>query len=88
MKEFAGRIAVVAGGGSGMGRELLIDTTATALLPGPQNPRECHLYIAEGCHLYIVLTVKSRRRWILENWNASAVQITTLFIGNSEHIFC
>jgi hypothetical protein len=35
---------------------LLIDTTATAHLPGPQNPRECHLYIAEGCHLYIALT--------------------------------
>ena len=22
-------------------------------LPGPQNPGECHLYVAEGCHLYI-----------------------------------
>src|ERR1700756_3034012 len=35
---------------------LLIDTTATAHLPGPQNPGECHLYFAEGCHLYIALT--------------------------------
>jgi hypothetical protein len=25
-------------------------------LPRPQNPRECHLYFAEGCHLYIALT--------------------------------
>src|SRR6202035_4590598 len=32
---------------------LLIDNTATtAHLPGPQNPRECHLYLAEGCHFY------------------------------------
>jgi hypothetical protein len=38
---------------------LLIDnTTATAHLPGPQNPRECHLYFAEGCHLYIALTLR------------------------------
>jgi hypothetical protein len=36
---------------------LLIDTTAAAHLPGPQNLRECHLYFAEGCHLYIALTV-------------------------------
>ena len=35
---------------------LLIDNTATAHLPGPQNPGECHLYFAEGCHLYIALT--------------------------------
>jgi hypothetical protein len=35
---------------------LLIDTTAKAHLPGPQNPGECHLYFAEGCHLYIALT--------------------------------
>jgi hypothetical protein len=35
---------------------LLIDNTATAHLPGPQNPRGCHLYLAEGCHLYIALT--------------------------------
>jgi hypothetical protein len=40
-------------------------------LPGPRNPGECHLYVAEGCHLYIALTTfcritsvygKSRRR--------------------------
>ncbi len=24
--------------------------------PGPQNPSECHLYFAEGCHLYIAAT--------------------------------
>src|SRR5271170_740989 len=35
---------------------LLIDNTATAHLPGPQNPGVCHLYLAEGCHLYIALT--------------------------------
>jgi hypothetical protein len=28
-------------------------------LPGPQNPRECHLYLAEGCHLYIALTTST-----------------------------
>jgi hypothetical protein len=35
---------------------LLIDTTAKAHLPGPQNAGECHLYFAKGCHLYIALT--------------------------------
>ena len=36
---------------------LLIDNTAATVHPsGPQNPRECHLYFAEGCHLYIALT--------------------------------
>jgi hypothetical protein len=39
---------------------LLIDNTAKAHLPGPQNPGECRLYLAEGCHLYIALTKKSR----------------------------
>ena len=34
---------------------LLIDT-ATAHLPEPQNPGECHLYFAEGGHLYIAAT--------------------------------
>jgi hypothetical protein len=39
-------------------RQTLFDphTTATAHLPGPQNPGECHLYFAEGCHLYIAPT--------------------------------
>jgi hypothetical protein len=46
---------------------LLIDNTATAHLPGPQNPGMCHLYLAEGCHLYIALTVKSRRRSLMTN---------------------
>jgi hypothetical protein len=45
---------------------LLIDTTATAHLPGPQNPRECHLYFAEGCHLYIALTGARRIRALME----------------------
>src|ERR1700730_1538950 len=35
-------------------------TSATAHLPGPQNPGMCHLYFAEGCHLYIALTVGQR----------------------------
>jgi hypothetical protein len=46
---------------------LLIDTTATALLPGPQNPRECHLYFAEGCHLYIALTATDPTNGISED---------------------
>jgi hypothetical protein len=40
---------------------LLIDNTAKAHLPGPQNPGECRLYLAEGCHLYIALTGRARR---------------------------
>jgi hypothetical protein len=35
---------------------LLVDNTAMAHLPGPQNPGMCHLYLVEGCHLYIALT--------------------------------
>src|SRR6202045_807975 len=46
---------------------LLIDTTATAHLPGPQNPGMCHLYLAEGCHLYIALTVRRRITGLTEN---------------------
>src|SRR5437660_12688477 len=46
---------------------LLIDNTATAHLPGPQNPGVCHLYLAEGCHLYIALTLKSSIIGVLEN---------------------
>jgi hypothetical protein len=46
---------------------LLIDNTAMAHLPGPQNPGMCHLYLAEGCHLYIAPTKKSRERDVLEN---------------------
>jgi hypothetical protein len=45
---------------------LLIDTTATAHLPGPQNPGMCHLYLAEGCHLYIALTSRCRERCFME----------------------
>jgi hypothetical protein len=32
----------------------IIDTTATAHRPGPQNPGECRLYFAERHHLHIV----------------------------------
>jgi hypothetical protein len=39
---------------------LLIDTAAMAHLPRPQNRRECHLYLAEGCHLYIAATASCR----------------------------
>ena len=35
---------------------LLIDNTASVHPPRPQNPRECHFYFAEGCHLYMALT--------------------------------
>ena len=33
----------------------------------PKTPGECHLYLAEGCHLYIALTMESRRTAILES---------------------
>ena len=33
----------------------------------PKTPGECHLYLAEGCHLYIALTQKQRISEILEN---------------------
>jgi hypothetical protein len=36
-----------------------------ALLPRPQNRRECHLYFAEGCHLYIAATGWPRESTIL-----------------------
>ena len=45
---------------------MLIDNTATAQPPRPRNPRECHLYLAEGCHLYIALTQISRVTRITE----------------------
>jgi hypothetical protein len=44
---------------------LLIDNTAMAHLPGPQHPGVCHLYLAEGCHLYIALTSAFRGSVIL-----------------------
>jgi hypothetical protein len=52
---------------------LLIDNTATAHLPGPQNPGVCHLYLAEGCHLYIALTRERRGIALLENRGAEGV---------------
>jgi hypothetical protein len=45
---------------------LLIDNTAKAHLPGPQNPGECRLYLAEGCHLYIALTGTDRFIEVME----------------------
>jgi hypothetical protein len=54
---------------------LLIDTTATAHLPGPQNPGECHLYFAEGCHLYIALTKKCRGIDVTENRRPGDTQL-------------
>jgi hypothetical protein len=41
---------------------LLIDSIVMTLLPGPRNPKECHFYLAEGCHLYIAATVACRIR--------------------------
>jgi hypothetical protein len=40
---------------------LLIDSTVMTLLLGPQNPEQCHFYLAEGCHLYIADTFACRR---------------------------
>jgi hypothetical protein len=37
---------------------LLIYRVAVVHLSGPQNPGECHFYFAEGCHLYIAVTVR------------------------------
>src|SRR5437660_6538464 len=54
---------------------LLIDNTATAHLPGPQNPGVCHLYLAEGCHLYIALTRQSRISAILESHRGAALSV-------------
>jgi hypothetical protein len=47
---------------------LLIDNSVTGHPSRPQSPRECHLYLAEGCHLYIALTQASQIRPILENF--------------------
>jgi hypothetical protein len=46
---------------------LLIDHTAT--VPRPQNPWECHLYIAE-CHFYLALTTSRRIIDVLENFSS------------------
>jgi hypothetical protein len=43
---------------------LLIDNTIDGALPRPQNPPECHLYFAEGRHLYIALTKNGRILYI------------------------
>jgi hypothetical protein len=51
---------------------LLIDNTATVHPPGPQNPRECHLYFAEGCHLYMALTGMYQKFGVVEDyWKAT-----------------
>src|SRR4051812_32325730 len=39
---------------------LLIDTTDIAHPRGPSNPGQCHVNFAEGCHLYIAATDRSR----------------------------
>jgi D-alanine--poly(phosphoribitol) ligase subunit 1 len=57
---------------------LLSDNTAKAHLPGPQNPGECRLYLAEGCHLYIALTLNprfpvARNKRILKSCGATAL---------------
>src|SRR5215472_9226764 len=39
---------------------LLIDTTGTAHPRGSSNPEQCHVNFAEGCHLYIAVTVTRR----------------------------
>src|SRR5437660_5517332 len=62
---------------------LLIDNTATAHLPGPQNPGVCHLYLAEGCHLYIALTRFCRIAAIMEKsrlWSETGCRV--LLQGN------
>jgi hypothetical protein len=59
---------------------LLIDNTATAHLPGPQNPGVCHLYLAQGCHLYIALTVESRERALLENITSLRLLVVKLVV--------
>ena len=51
---------------------LLIDTAAMAHLPRPQNQRECHLYLAEGCHLYIAATIKCRPLGVMVSRTADA----------------
>jgi hypothetical protein len=54
---------------------LLIDNTATAHLPGPQNPGVCHLYLAEECHLYIALTYECHGSGVLENHRAKTDKV-------------
>src|SRR5262249_57319886 len=39
---------------------LLIDTTGIAHPRGPSKPAHCHVDFAEGCHLYIAVTLSHR----------------------------
>jgi hypothetical protein len=68
---------------------LLIDNTATAHLPGPQNPGESHLYFAEGCHLYIALTHKDAEEgfWKIRVGANSTVALGVLFGEGLAHVF-
>jgi hypothetical protein len=49
-----------------------------------QNPGECHLYFAEGWHLYIALTQKRRISEILENRRPLTVLTATRFRVNPD----
>ena len=40
---------------------LLIDTTGTAHPRGSSNPGQCHVNFAEGCHLYIAVTLDGKQ---------------------------
>jgi hypothetical protein len=42
-------------------RCLLIHNSVTMHPSRPQNPGECHLYFAEGCHLYIAPTKMTQK---------------------------
>jgi hypothetical protein len=44
-----------------------IDITAMTHLPGPQSPRECHLYVAEGAVSILRLHKKSRLTHFMES---------------------
>src|SRR4051812_289332 len=46
---------------------LLIDTTGIAHSQGPSNLGQCHVYFAEGCHLYIAATDLCRISGITES---------------------
>src|SRR5271165_2745539 len=64
---------------------LLIDSTAMTHLPGPQNPGECHLYVAEGCHLYIAATPPSRIKSTYVKWVPHRVRLAPCPTRVSRH---
>jgi hypothetical protein len=53
--------------GNSLNSCLRINNTATANLPGTPEPGMCHLYFAEGYHLYIALTAQWRITGLLES---------------------